>query len=57
MLDLDIVGVDDKIVDYKAQPFSTLHFENTNPTAISKRTLKIKNSAPILVPYHWSIYK
>lgn len=57
MLDLDIVSVDGKEVDFKANPFETMYFENTNPTSESKRTIKIKNSAPIPVPYHWSIYK
>lgn len=57
MLDLDIISVDNKEVDFKANPFETMYFENTNPTSESKRTIKIKNSSPIPVPYHWSIYK
>ena len=57
MLDLDVVEVDRREVDFKKNPFSTLYFEDTNPTSTTQRTIKIKNSAPILVPYHWSIYK
>ena len=57
MLDLDIVSVDNKEVDFKANPFETMYFENTNPTSESKRTIKIKNSSQIPVPYHWSVYK
>jgi hypothetical protein len=34
-----------------------MFFENTNPTSSSKRTITIKNNSPILVPFHWSIYK
>lgn len=56
-LDLDIVAVDSREVDFKKYPFSNLNFENANPTASTRRTIKIKNSSPILVPYHWSIYK
>ena len=57
MLDLDIISVDNKEVDFKANPFETMYFENTNPTSESMRTIKIKNSSAIAVPYHWSIYK
>lgn len=57
MLDLDIIAVDGKDVDFKANPFETIFFENTNPTAESRRTLRMKNSSPIAVPFHWSIYK
>lgn len=57
MLDLDIIAVDGREVDFKKNPFSTLYFENTNPTSSTKRTIKIKNSSAILVPFHWSIYK
>lgn len=57
MLDLDIVAVDGKEVDFKANPFETMYFENTNPTSEAIRTLKIKNSSPIAVPYHWSVYR
>lgn len=56
-MDLDIIAVDGREVDYKKNPFTTLHFENTNPTSESKRTLTIKNASPILVPFHWSFYK
>ena len=57
MLDLDIVSVDGKEVDFKANPFETMYFENTNPTSESVRSIKIRNSSPIPVPFHWSIYK
>lgn len=57
MLDLDIVAVDGKEVDFKTNPFETMYFENTNPTAESRRKIKIKNSSPIQFPFHWSIYK
>jgi hypothetical protein len=57
MLDLDIIAVDGKEVDFKANPFETMYFDNTNPTSESKRTIKIRNSSPIPVPFHWSIYK
>jgi hypothetical protein len=52
MLDLDIVNVDGKDVDFKANPFETIFFENTNPTAESRRTIRLKNSSPIAVPFH-----
>lgn len=57
MLDLDIVDVDGRAIDFKKNPFETLFFENTNPTSTTKRKIKIKNSSPILVPFHWSVYK
>jgi hypothetical protein len=57
MLDLDIVEVDGRAIDFKKNPFETLFFENTNPTSTTKRKIKIKNSSPILVPFHWSVYK
>ena len=57
MLDLDIVEVDGRDIDFKKNPFETLFFENTNPTSMTKRTVKIKNSSPILIPFHWSVYK
>jgi hypothetical protein len=52
MLDLDIVAVDGKEVDFKTNPFETIFFENTNPTAESRRTIKLKNTSPIAVPFH-----
>lgn len=57
MLDVEVVEVDGRDIDFKANPFNSLHFPNTNPTSFSQRTLKIKNASPILVPYHWSIFK
>ena len=57
MLDLDIVEVDGRPIDFKKNPFETLFFENTNPTSVNKRKIKMKNSSPILVPFHWSVYK
>ena len=57
MLYLDIVEVDGRAIDFKKNPFETLFFENTNPTSTTKRKIKIKNSSPILVPFHWSVYK
>ena len=57
MLDLDIVAVDGKPVDFKVNPFETIFFDNTNPTAESKRRISLKNSSPIGVMFHWSIYK
>jgi ABC-type oligopeptide transport system substrate-binding subunit len=57
MLDVEVIEVDDRPVDFKVNPFKSLHFPNTNPTAISSRKIKIKNSSPILVPYHWSVFK
>lgn len=35
----------------------TMFFGNTNPTSETRRTMKIKNSSPIAVPFHWSVYK
>jgi hypothetical protein len=57
MLDLEITHVDGKEVDFKTNPFETIFFENTNPTASSTRTLTVRNTSPITVPFHWSIYK
>jgi hypothetical protein len=57
MLDLDIIAVDGKVVDFKKNPFETIYFENTNPTSEIMRTIRIKNTSPIVVPYHWSVYK
>lgn len=57
MMDLEIVAVDGKEVNFEENPFDTIYFENTNPTSESKRTIRVKNSSPILVPFHWSIYK
>jgi len=57
MLDLEIVAVDGRPVDFKKNPFSTVFFENTNPTSESQRKIKIQNVSPILVPFHWSVYK
>jgi hypothetical protein len=57
MIDLDIIAVDGKEVNFKEYPFEDLYFDNTNPTSESKRTIRVKNSSPILVPFHWSIFK
>jgi hypothetical protein len=57
MVDLEIIAVDGKEVNFAENPFETVYFENTNPTSESKRTIRVKNSSPILVPFHWSIYK
>lgn len=57
MLDLNIVAVDGKEVNFKENPFSTINFENTNPTSESKRVIRVQNDSPILIPFHWSIYK
>jgi hypothetical protein len=57
MLDVEIVEVDGRPIDFKLNPFKSLHFPNTNPTAVSQRRMKVKNISPILVPFHWSIFK
>jgi hypothetical protein len=57
MLDLEIVAVDGKEVDFKKNAFDTLFFENTNPTSESCRVITVKNSSPIVVPYHWTVFK
>jgi hypothetical protein len=57
MLDLDIIEVDGRPIDLKVNPFTSLNFPSTNPTAITTRRLKVKNSSPILVPFHWSVFK
>lgn len=57
MLDLDIIAVDGKEVDFKTNPLDTMYFENTNPTSESCRTVTIKNGSPIGVPFHWSIFR
>jgi hypothetical protein len=57
MMDLDIIAVDGKEVNFKENPFETVYFDNTNPTSESKRVIRVKNNSPILVPFHWSIYK
>jgi hypothetical protein len=56
-LSLDIIEVDGKVVDLKTNPMETMFFGNTNPTSETRRTMKIKNSSPIPVPFHWSVYK
>jgi len=57
MMDIDIVAVDGKEVNFKENPFETVYFENTNPTSESKRVIRVRNSSPIMVPFHWSVYK
>lgn len=57
MMDLDIVAVDGKEVNFKENPFETVYFDNTNPTSESKRVIRVKNNSPILIPFHWSIFK
>ena len=57
MMDLDIIAVDNKEVNFKENPFETVYFENTNPTSENMRTIRVRNSSPILVPFHWSVYK
>ena len=56
-MDLDIIQVDGKEVDFKTNPFDVLNFDNTNPTSESKKVIRVKNNSPILVPFHWSIFK
>ncbi len=56
-MDLDIIAVDGKEVNFKENPFETVYFENTNPTSENKRIIRVKNTSPILVPFHWSVYK
>jgi len=57
MLDLDIVEVDGRAVDFRENPFETMFFENTNPTSVTTRRIKVKNLSPLTVSFHWSIYK
>ena len=57
MLDVEIVEVDGRAIDFKINPFNSLQFPNTNPTAITYRKIKVKNFSPILVPFHWGIFK
>ena len=57
MIDLEIIAVDGKEVNFKENPFETIYFDNTNPTSESKRTIRVRNSSPIVVPFHWSIFK
>ena len=57
MMDLEIIAVDGKEVNFKENPFETVYFENTNPTSENKRTIRVKNTSPILVPFHWSVFK
>ena len=57
MLDVEIIEVDGRLVDFKLNPFKSLHFPDTNPTSFALRKMKIRNSSPILVPFHWSIFK
>lgn len=57
MLDVQVVEVDGRYIDFKINPFSSMHFMNTNPTAIAKRKIKVKNLSPILVPFHWTVFK
>lgn len=57
MLDLEIIAVDGKPVDFKKNPFETIYFENTNPTSESKRTITLKNSSAIQVAFHWSVFR
>lgn len=57
MIDLDIIAVDGKEVNFKENPFETVYFDNTNPTSESKRVIRVRNSSPILVPFHWSVFK
>ena len=56
-MDLDIVAVDGKEVNFKENPFETVYFDNTNPTSECKRVIRVKNNSPILIPFHWSIFK
>lgn len=57
MLDLEITAVDKKEVNFQKNPFSTIYFENTNPTSETKRTITVKNTSLIMVPYHWAVYR
>ena len=57
MLDLEIIAVDGKEVNFKENKFDTIYFDNTNPTSETRRVISIKNSSPILVPFHWSVFK
>ena len=57
MMDIDVTEVDGRKVDFKSNPFKTLFFQNTNPKSQTTRKLKLKNTSPILVPFHWSVYR
>jgi hypothetical protein len=57
MLELDINKVDNREVDTKRFPIDTLYFPSTNPLSESIRTLSYKNTCPIPISFHWSIYK
>jgi len=35
MLDVEIIEVEGRPIDFKINPFSSLQFANTNPTAIT----------------------
>ena len=57
MLDLEVTKVDSREVDSKKHPLDTLFFPSTNPTSESFRTVTYKNTCPIPINYHWSVYK
>jgi hypothetical protein len=57
MLDVEVVEVDGRPIDFKVNPFSQMHFPDTNPTSVSTRRVSVKNFSPLLVPFHWSIFK
>lgn len=56
MLDLDVTEVDGRHVDTKLHPLETIFFQNTNPQSQACRVVTVKNSSPIVVTYHWSVY-
>ena len=55
-LELNVVQIDEKILNFKDNPLSAIWFEESHPNSQCSRDLHIFNASALPVTYHWSTY-
>lgn len=55
-LELNVVQIDDKKLNFEENPLSAIWFEESHPQSESTRVLHIQNASLLPVSYHWSTY-
>lgn len=55
-LELNVVQIDDKKLNFQENPLNAVWFEESHPKSESNRVLHIQNASLLPVNYHWSTY-
>ena len=56
ILDLNVIQIDDKKLNFQENPLDAIWFEESHPKSECSRTLFISNVSPLPVNFHWSTY-